>query len=144
MSDADLTWAVEASATQIALMWMVHQWELSLEESRKSLDLQIVNFSATAHGVMCAGHPILSDATAEELRWLTYFKALIVAETHPRDQMLTAIAAVRKQRADQAAKLSAKPAREPEHTGSSDPDSISHALAAIDRALSKASDSQRS
>jgi hypothetical protein len=27
VSDYDLTWAVEASAAQIALVWMVHQWE---------------------------------------------------------------------------------------------------------------------
>jgi len=39
MSDDDLTWAVEASAAQIALMWMVHQWEA--DEPNKPLDVQI-------------------------------------------------------------------------------------------------------
>jgi hypothetical protein len=46
MSDDDLTWAVEASAAQIALMWMVHQWEA--DESNKPLDVQIINFSSHA------------------------------------------------------------------------------------------------
>ena len=46
MSDDDLTWAVKASAAQIALMWMVHQWEPTIDGSNKPLDLQIINFSA--------------------------------------------------------------------------------------------------
>jgi hypothetical protein len=63
--------------------------------------------------------------------------------THLRDQTSTDIDAVATARPDQTEKLSAKPAGEPEHTGPSDHDSISHALAAIDRALSKASDNGR-
>jgi hypothetical protein len=57
MSDDDLTWAVEASAAQIALMWMVHQWEA--DEPNKPLDVQIINFSSHALSEMCAAYPIL-------------------------------------------------------------------------------------
>ena len=68
MSDDDLTWAVKPSAAQIALMWMVHQWEPTIDGSNKPLDLQIINFSAHALSEMCAAYPILNNAT-EELRW---------------------------------------------------------------------------
>jgi hypothetical protein len=62
-----------------------------------------------------------------------------IQSLHPHDQAPTVIDAVATARPDQTAKLSAKRAGEPEHTGPSDHDSISRALAAIDRALSKAS-----
>ena len=42
MSADDLTWAVEASAAQITLMWMVHQWKSPIDGSSKPLDLQII------------------------------------------------------------------------------------------------------
>ena len=73
MSDDDLTWAVEASAAQIALMWMVHQWEPTIDGPNKPLDLQIIHFSAHALSEMCAAYPILNNAT-EELRWLPISK----------------------------------------------------------------------
>jgi hypothetical protein len=145
MSDDDLTWAVEASAAQIALMWMVHQWEPTIDGPNKPLDLQIIHFSAHALSEMCAAYPILNNAT-EELRWLTYFKGLIAADTHPRDQMLSAIDAVRRRRADPTAKkLSAKSTMKLEDAGPNeiDPTSLADALAAIDRALSKVSDNGR-
>jgi hypothetical protein len=136
VSDDDLTWAVEASAAQIALVWMVHQWES--DEPNKPLDVQIINFSSRAFSEMRAAFPILQNAT-EELRWLTYFKGLIAADTHPRDQMLSAIDAVRRQRPDSTAKPSSKLAAELEEPSEIDPTSDADALAAIDRALSKAS-----
>jgi hypothetical protein len=143
MSDDDLTWAVEASAAQVALAWMVHQWEA--DEPNKSLDVQIINFSSHALSEMCAAYPILQNAT-EELRWLTYFKGLIAADTHPRDQMLSAIDAVGRRRPDSTAKPSPKLTAELEEAGPgaiSDPTSDADALAAIDRALSKAGYSGR-
>ena len=137
MSDDDLTWAVEASAAQVALLWMVHQWEC--DEPNKSLDIQIKNFSSYALSEMCAAYPILQNAT-EELRWLTYFKGLIAADTHPPDQMLSAIHAVRRRQPDSTAKPSSKSVEGPSEI---DPTSDADALAAIDRALSKASYSGR-
>ena len=140
MSDDDLTWAVEASAAQIALRWMVLQWEPDVGGSSNPLELQIAHFSADALGEMCAAYPILRNAT-EKLRWLIYFKGLIAADTHPRDQMLTAIDAVRRGWADRTAELSTKSVLELEGVGPYEIDPISHAdaLAAIERALSKAS-----
>jgi hypothetical protein len=136
MSDDDLTWAVQASVAQIALMWTVHQWEA--DEPNKPLDVQIINFSSHALSEMCAAYPILQNAT-EELRWLTYFKGLIAADTHPRDQMLSAIDSASR-RADSTVKPLSKSPEEPSEI---DPTSDADALAAIDRALSKASYSGR-
>jgi len=140
MSDDDLTWAVEASATQIALRWTVHQWELVLDGSSNPLDLQIVHFSTRALGEMCAAYPILEDAT-EELRWLTYFKGLIAANTHPHDQMLAAIDAVRRRWTHPIARLPTDPGAELANTAPYEVDSTSlaDALAAIDRALNTSS-----
>jgi hypothetical protein len=139
MSDHDLRWVVEASATQIALKWMLLQWKSLVDESNNALEQQIIYFSADALGEMCATYAILRDAT-EELRWLIYFKGLIAADTHPRDEMLTAIDAVRRRWADRAAKPSIKSASELRGvvTHETDPVSCSDALAAIERALSKA------
>ncbi len=117
MSDDDLTWAVKASTAQIALRWMVLQWEPHrFDRSSDPLELQIVNFSADALAEMCAAYPTLRNAP-EELRWLTYFKGLISADTHPRDQMLTAIDAVRRRQADPTVKLSTKSVLEQEKRG---------------------------
>jgi hypothetical protein len=135
VSDDDLTWAVEASAAQIALVWMVHQWES--DEPNKPLDVQIINFSSHALSEMRAAYPILQNAT-EELRWLTYFKGLIAANTHPRDQMLSAIDAVRRRRPDSTVKPSPKLAAGFEEPSKIDPTSDADVLGAIDRALSKA------
>ena len=144
MSDDDLTWAVEASAAQIALRWMVLQWEPHVDKSSKSLELMILDFSADALAEMCAAYPTLRNAP-EELRWLTYFKGLISADTHPRDQMLAAIDAVRRRQADPTVKLSTKSVLEQENVGpyETNPTRQADALAAIERALSKASDDGR-
>jgi hypothetical protein len=136
MSDDDLTWAVEASTAQIALRWIVFQWEPHrFDRSSDPLELQIVNFSADALAEMCAAYPILRSAP-EELRWLTYFKGLVAADTHPRDQMVTAIEAVRG-RVNPTAKRSTKSILELEDVGPGKTDSISDAdaLAAIEEAL---------
>jgi len=137
MSDDDLTWAVEASATQIAVRWIVYQWE---NGSSKALDLQIVHFSAQALGEMCAAYPILRSAT-EELLWLTYFKGLIAANSHPRDQMLNAIDAIRRRQPEPVAEISPNSAAKLEDVTASNIDRtlLADALAAIDQALSKAS-----
>jgi hypothetical protein len=121
-------------------MWMVHQWES--DEPNKPLDVQIENFSSHAPSEMCAAYPILRNAT-EELRWLTHFKDLIAADTHPRDQMLGAFDTVRRRRADSTAKPSPKSVVELEEPSEIDPTSVADALAAIDRALSKPSFSGR-
>jgi hypothetical protein len=137
MSDDDLTWAVKASAAQIALRWTVLQWEPHrFDRSIDPLELQIVNFSADALAEMCAAYPILRNAP-EELRWLTYFKGLVAADTHPRDQMVTAIEAVRRGRVNPTAKQSTKSILELEdfRPGKTDPISDADALAAIEEAL---------
>jgi hypothetical protein len=140
MSDDDLTWAVEASAAQIALMWTVHQWEPTKDAPSKPLDLQIIHFSVHALGEVCNAHPILRHAT-EEVQWLIYFKGLVAADTHPRDQMLSAIDAVRKRRAYPSTKSPVESAEKRDaRQYEIDPTTHAEALAAIARVLGKASD----
>jgi hypothetical protein len=141
MSDSDLSWVVEASAVQIALRWTVFQWEESpVDLSSNALDLQIMRFSADALSGMCAAYPILRDLT-DELLWLVYFKGLITAETHPRDEMLAAIESVRRGWAKTASQRTAKPVLGSEGVRPVEINSTLHAdaLAAIERALNAAS-----
>ena len=142
MSDSDLDWVVEASAVQIALRWTVFQWENPPgDPSSDALDLQITRFSADALSGMCAAYPILRDAT-EELRWLIYFKGLVTAETHPRDQMLAAIESVRRGGTKTATGRTIETVLESEEVRPSETDPTPYAdvFAAIERALSAASD----
>jgi hypothetical protein len=96
---------------------------------------------ALRHSVRCV-LPIPFCATAtEELLWLTCFKGLIAANTHPRDQMLNAIDAIRRRRSYPIAEISANSAAKLKDVAASEIDRtpLADALAAIDRALSNAS-----
>jgi hypothetical protein len=135
MSD-DHPGIVEGSAAEIALLWTVYLWKPARENKNETLEQQIVNFSSTAFGTMCGHYPILQNEK-QEILWLIYFKGLLAADSHPRDQMLSAIDTVRKRRANRSAKLSAQSGARQDEV---DPTLHAEALAAIDRALSQASD----
>jgi hypothetical protein len=140
MSDDHETGIVEGSAAEIALLWTVHLWKPARENPNERLEQQIVNFSSTAFDIMCGHYPILQNAK-QEILWLIYFKGLLAADSHPRDQMLSAIDTVRKRRADPSAKLSAQSApKQGARQYEIDPTLHAEALAAIGRALSQASD----
>jgi hypothetical protein len=81
-------------------------------------------------------YPFLRNAP-EDLRWLTYFKGLVAADTHPRDQMVTAIDAIRRARVNPTAKDQTNRSRA-KRRGPAKTDAISDAdaLAAIEEALS--------
>jgi hypothetical protein len=87
--------SIEVGASEIALMWMLHQWALPDGMRSEPLDLQIMNFSSTAFAAIGARFPMLQHAEQEHL-WLIYFKGLLSAATHPQEQMVEAINTVRK------------------------------------------------
>jgi hypothetical protein len=133
MRDGDLTWAIEAISAHIALIWTVQHWQLAYEASDIPLDVQIANFSSHALVESSVLFPILRRVP-EEFRWLIYFKGVIAANTHPRDEMLSAIEAIRK-REELTARFKAT---EVLSKNDVDPNARSEALAAIANALSNA------
>lgn len=76
------------SVTEVAVMWMLHKRTLS-PMSAHSLARTIVEFYPVALNAISRAES-LSDAMPSDLR-LIYFKGLIVAQTHPRWQMVNAI-----------------------------------------------------
>lgn len=89
----ELATSIQASVTEIAVMWMLHKWSLTKEMRSEPLDQQITNFSAVAFSAIKARFPMLQDAKQEHL-WLIYFKGLLTADTHPREQTIHAIKAI--------------------------------------------------
>ncbi|MEH2479018.1 hypothetical protein V1282_002375 [Nitrobacteraceae bacterium AZCC 2146] len=89
--------SIEVGASEVALMWMLHQWALPDGARSELLDQQIMNFSSTAFAAIAARFPMLQHAEQEHL-WLIYFKGLLAAGTHPQEQMVQAINTVRQLR----------------------------------------------
>jgi len=81
------------------------------------LHQQIKNFSPVAFDVIVSRFPALKNAKQEHL-WLVYFKGLLTAGTHPREEMTKAIQTVGAQewiRVSPA--VPNAPATEPTHNG---------------------------
>jgi len=76
------------SVTEVAVMWILHQGTL-LPMSERSLARTIVEFYPVALSAMSRTES-LRGARTSDLR-LIYFKGLIVAQTHSRQQMVDAI-----------------------------------------------------
>jgi hypothetical protein len=139
-SPDELAASIQASITEIAVIWMLHSWSLTRGAQGVPLDEQIVNFSATAFDAVVSRFPMLRDAKQKHL-WLIYFKGLLTAKTHPYEQMIGAIKAVATRsyiglspdRPDRPAAASNSPVdmAQPKHDGLSD----AEALEQIGRAL---------
>jgi len=88
MSADNLTWAVEASATQIALEWIVHQWEPALDLSSKTSrppDLAIQR-SGNQWNVCCLPNHAQRDGRTAMAG--LFQKAWWAQNTHRHHQML--------------------------------------------------------
>jgi hypothetical protein len=72
---------------------MLHRWSLTQKMLDEPLHQQIRNFSPAAFDVIVSRFPALKNAKQEHL-WLIYFKGLLTAGTHPREEMTRAIQAV--------------------------------------------------
>jgi hypothetical protein len=89
----ELATSIQASAAEIAVMWVLHSWSRTREQRAENLDQQIKNFSTAALAAVAAHHPILANAEQKHL-WMIYFKGLLDSNTHPREQMIQAIKTV--------------------------------------------------
>lgn len=78
--------SVDLSVIEIAVMWILHHKTQSLS-SRGSLTQAILDFCPVALSAIARS---LRGAKSSDLR-LIYFKGLIIAQTHPRQQMIDAI-----------------------------------------------------
>jgi hypothetical protein len=117
---------IEASVSEIALMWVLHQRVMSLEPRSLPLDQQILSFSDAALNSIRSDLRQLQDV--EELHlWLVYFKGLIAAKTHPREQMVSAINVVRDRYLER--RLVVVPHREDQ---SPDDETLAHIAEALD------------
>ncbi len=89
-SSNELAASIQSSVAEIAVMWMLHSWSLASGQKAEPLHLQIKNFSAAGLAAIAAHCPMLRSAKQEHL-WMIYFKGLLAADTHPREQMIKAI-----------------------------------------------------
>jgi hypothetical protein len=92
-SPDELAISIQASVSEIAVIWMLHKWSLTPEIQSEPLHQQIRNFSPVAFDVIVSRFPTLKSAKQEHL-WLIYFKGLLTAGTHPREEMTRAIQTV--------------------------------------------------
>lgn len=79
---------LDLSVAEVAVMWILHQRTLS-SMSQRTLPRHIAEFYPVALSAMSRGAG-LRGAKQADLR-LVYFKGLIVAHTHPRQQIVEAI-----------------------------------------------------
>lgn len=89
----ELATSIQASVTEVAVMWILYNWSRAREHRLEALDQEIRNFSTAALEAIAAHCPMLRNAKQEHL-WLIYLKGLLAADTHPREQMIKAIKAV--------------------------------------------------
>lgn len=92
-SPDELASSIQASVSEIAVIWMLHKWSLTQKMQSEPLHQQIKNFSPVAFDVIVSRFPALKNAKEEHL-WLIYFKGLLTAGTHPREEMTKAIQTV--------------------------------------------------
>lgn len=92
-SPDELAASIQASVSEIAVVWMLHRWSLTQKMQSEPLHQQIRNFSPAAFDVIVSRFPALKNAKQEHL-WLIYFKGLLTAGTHPREEMTKAIQTV--------------------------------------------------
>lgn len=122
---------LDLSVTEVAVMWILHLGTLPRRPPR-SLTSDIVDFYPAALDTILRAE-VLRDARPSDVR-LIYFKGLIVALTHPKQQMIDAI-----RRADRALERGTTSAELPDEsvrrTAASQPSGEQDTLAHIADAL---------
>jgi hypothetical protein len=88
-SDDDLSKEIEGSIAQASIMWLLHGGLEVVQDRRVSLEQQIVQFSSTVFEALVTSYPKLRHVENERL-WLIYFKGVLNANTHRREEMLSA------------------------------------------------------
>lgn len=100
------TYQLDLSITEIAVMWILHYWTVPRRPLR-SLTQDIVEFYPVALDAILRADA-MRGARQSDLR-LIYFKGLIVAQTHPKPEMIDAI-----RRADREWTRDELPSEQPE------------------------------
>jgi hypothetical protein len=90
IADDDLNRSIEGSVAQASVMWLLHHGLEAVQDRGESLEQQIVQFSSAVFDAIGTSYPLLRNAGPERL-WLIYFKALLAADTHPYEEMLSAL-----------------------------------------------------
>jgi len=71
-------------------MWLLHRGLEVVQNHGESLEQQIIQFSSAVFDAIGASYPILRNVGQDRL-WLIYFKGLLTANTHPQEEMVSAI-----------------------------------------------------
>ncbi|WP_445493022.1 hypothetical protein [Rhodopseudomonas sp. RCAM05734] len=124
---------LDLSVAQIAVMWILH-YGTSPPKPQRTLTRDIVEFYPVALDVILRAE-IMRGAKQSDLR-LIYFKGLIVAQTHPKPQMVDAI-----RRADRALESVSTSVEQPDASArrspggqpSEDQDTLAHISDALGR-----------
>ena len=89
-SDDDLNRSIEGGIAQASVMWLLHHGLEVAQDRGESLEQQIVRFSSAVFDAIETSCPMLRNAGRERL-WLIYFKGLLIANTHPPEEMVPAL-----------------------------------------------------
>jgi hypothetical protein len=88
--DDDMNMSIEGSVAQASVMWLLHRGLAVVQDCGESLEQQIVRFSTAVFDAIRTSYPMLRKAEHERL-WLIYFKGLLTANTHPPEEMVSAL-----------------------------------------------------
>jgi hypothetical protein len=91
-SNDDLNRSIEGSIAQASVMWMLHRGLEVVQDRGEPLEQQIVQFSSAVFDAI-RSYPMLRNAGQERL-WLIYFKGLLTANTHPHEEMVSALRSI--------------------------------------------------
>jgi hypothetical protein len=80
----------DAVVAQASVMWLLHRGLAVVQDCGESLEQQIVRFSTAVFDAIRTSYPMLRKAEHERL-WLIYFKGLLTANTHPHEEMVSAL-----------------------------------------------------
>jgi hypothetical protein len=89
-SNDDLNRSIEGSVAQASVMWLLHRGLEVVQDRGECLEQQIVQFSSAVFDAIGTSYPMLRNAGQERL-WLIYFKGLLTANTHPHEEMVSAL-----------------------------------------------------
>ena len=70
-------------------MWLLHRRSDRVQDHCNFLERQIVQFSSAVFDAIGVTYPMLRNGGRERL-WFIYFKGLLIANAHPREEMVQA------------------------------------------------------
>jgi hypothetical protein len=89
-SNEDMKSSIEGSVAQASVMWLLHRGLEAVQDRHESLEHQIVRFSSAVFEALVTSYPALRHEGNERL-WLIYFKGVLNANTHSREETVLAL-----------------------------------------------------